>query len=324
MPITDDQVSGCCPPPADDGAYLCVLASGSAGNCSVLALRRRGQTRAMLLDLGLSPRRTLRLMAEMGLGPHQLDGALVTHLDHDHVHAGWRTQMPPHARVYMHTHHADRAPSGRWILVPFDGDFALDPDLHARPFMMSHDDAGVTTFRLEFSGDLTPGRPRAALGFATDLGHIHARMVDHFRGVCEGCDDVPVDVLAIESNYCPVMQHASSRPDFLKQRIMSGRGHLSNQEALSAVLQIEPREHVVLLHLSRECNDPGVVSALHAGADYSVTITSQIQPSRWVRIASNSPRPPGSLVNVGRTSTLGRAPSLWDFAPSSIPEPSDT
>lgn len=305
MPITDDQYTGCGPPPAEDGAYLCVLASGSAGNCSVLALRRRGLARAVLLDLGLSPRRTFRLLAEMGLGPHQLDAALVTHLDHDHLHAGWRTQMPPHARVHMHAAHADRTPAGRWSLAAFDAGFALDPDLHAHPYLMSHDEQGVATFRLEFTGDLAPGRSRAALGFATDVGHVHTGLIDHFRA------HDPVDVLAIESNYCPAMQHASARPEFLKQRIMGGRGHLSNQEALSAVLQIEPREHVVLLHLSRECNDPAAVSALHAGADYALTITSQLQPSRWVRIGSPEPRtsrPPASLAP-----RPARSPGLWDL-----------
>jgi hypothetical protein len=325
MSITEDPtgtLAPLSPPPLEDGAHLCVLASGSAGNCSVLVLRRRGQVRALLLDLGLSPRRTFRLLSEMGLGPHQLDGALVTHLDHDHLHAGWRTQMPGHARVHMHEHHADRVADGRWVVTGFDGAFDLDPDVRVRPLMMSHDEQGVATFRIDFTDALARERARVSLGFATDLGHIHARMVDHFRGTNpsgnasdgEVADD-PVDVLAIESNYCPVMQHASTRSDFLKQRIMGGHGHLSNQEALSAVLQVEPRDHVVLLHLSRECNDPAVVAALHAGADYALTITSQERPSRWVRIGGTSPRELRPCARPSAAlSTSPRPATLWDHA----------
>lgn len=312
MPIRDDPAR-LSPAPQADGAHLCVLASGSAGNCSVLVMRRRGQARAILLDLGLSPRKTFRLLAEMGLGPHQLDGALVTHLDTDHVHAGWRTQMPAHARVHMHIRHADRARDGRWCVAGFEGGFSLDPDVRVLPLMMSHDEEGVATFRIEFTGDLAPARTPVALGFATDLGHIDARLVDHFRGGGgEPEAEAPVDVLAIESNYCPVMQHASGRPDYLKQRIMGGHGHLSNQEALSAVLQIEPRDHVVLLHLSRECNDPSVVASLHAGADYALTITSQEQPSRWVRIGLPEQSVRRELPGMLRTLELSRPATLWD------------
>lgn len=290
MPIGTGREDGCCDLPGEDGAHLRVLASGSAGNCSVLVMNRGGRTRAVLLDLGLSPRKTWRLLAEMGLGEHQVDGALVTHLDSDHARETWRTLMPPHARVYMHGGHAERVRRDGWRVEGFDGPFLIDPEVRVFPLMMSHDQQGVAAFRVEFTGALAPGRGRASLGFATDLGRVDARLVEHFRGGA-GQTDEPVDVLAIESNYCPAMQRASNRPEQLKQRIMGGRGHLSNQEALSAALQIEPREHVVLLHLSRECNHPSVVAPLHAGADYALTITSQEEPSRWVRIGSPEPRP---------------------------------
>jgi hypothetical protein len=306
--------------PLHDGAYLCVLASGSAGNCSILALRRAGVTRCVLIDLGLSPRRTMKLLAERGLGAHQIDAALVTHLDHDHLHPGWRSQMPGHARVLLHEAHARRLHGrehDRWRLGTFVEHecFDLDPEVSVRPVMMSHDEQGVASFRVDFSGSLG----ECALGYATDLGHVPARLVGHFGGdggeggEPEVDDDsalgsgqpraVPrgpravarsVDVLAIESNYCPAMQHASDRPYYLKRRIMGGHGHLSNQEAVSAVLAIEPREHVVLLHLSRECNCPRAVAALHAGADYALTIAAQDEPTRWVRIGEGARRSDGA------------------------------
>ena len=86
-PITFTQ-PGALPPPSPTGiaARLCVLASGSSGNCSVLVIDRDGVRRVCLIDLGLTPRRTLRLLHALGLGMHCVDDALLTHLDRDHYH----------------------------------------------------------------------------------------------------------------------------------------------------------------------------------------------------------------------------------------------
>ncbi len=69
---------------------LCILASGSAGNCSVLTYGSGLTTRAFLIDAGLSPRRTRTLLADLGLRFDQLDHILVTHFDRDHFHLGWQ------------------------------------------------------------------------------------------------------------------------------------------------------------------------------------------------------------------------------------------
>jgi phosphoribosyl 1,2-cyclic phosphodiesterase len=282
----------------EHGAALCVLASGSSGNCSVLITKRGSIRRVTLIDLGLSPRRTFRLLAGLGLRPDQIDDALVTHLDHDHFNPNWLNAMPRHARLRMHVSHAraltirartrsmcladvdnDGAPltpAHRARIVPFDLEpFALDEHLRIAPMLMTHDDSGVATFRFDFSGPF--GSTSAA--FCTDMGHATDALADHL--LASG----GVSVLAIESNYCPRMQLDSDRPIQLKRRIMGGSGHLSNQQALEFIQAVKPREHVVLLHLSRQCNCPNLVANLHAGADYALTITNQVEPTRWIRIA---------------------------------------
>lgn len=258
-------------PPTDaPTAELCVLASGSSGNCSVLTISRAGVRRACLIDLGLSPRRTVRLLGELGLGLHHIDDVVVTHLDSDHFQPSWARALPRHATLHVHARHADSCSHFGLFGVhaaPFHDGFTLRDGTPVRSVLASHDDAGVATLRFCIPG--------GCLGFATDLGRVTDGIIDHLAGV---------DVLAIESNYCPVMQENSGRPIFLKRRIMGGSGHLSNHEAAEAVRRIEPKSHVVLLHLSRQCNDPSIVAGMHQGAGYGLTITSQDRPSVWVRI----------------------------------------
>jgi phosphoribosyl 1,2-cyclic phosphodiesterase len=255
---------------------LRVLASGSEGNCSILVFTAGPKRRACLIDAGLSPRRTLLLLERSGLCEDDIDCVLLTHLDHDHWHSGWVRRWPRRWLLCLSKQHGDHGRRRRLLpldrLQIFDGAFfEVATGVRATPFTASHDDLGVASFRFDIS---TPDRS-GSLGFATDLGRVPEGLVECFRGV---------DVLAIESNYCPRMQMASLRPEYLKRRIMGGSGHLSNEQAAEAVMAIEPRDHVVFLHLSRECNHPSLVASLHEGADYSVTITEQEVPSRWVEV----------------------------------------
>src|SRR5690606_32500803 len=105
------------------------------------------------------------------------------------------------------------------------------------------------------------------------------------------------------------LQAASSRPWFLKRRITGGSGHLSNHEALEAVRQIQPRSHVVLLHLSRECNCPDLVASLHQGAPYSFTVTSQTEPTPWVPIRAGRSAPRGSEPPMVQMPLFGPRPA---------------
>jgi len=269
------------PPVAPGEVALCVLASSSGGNCSVLVHQDRGRRRAVLIDAGLSPRRTGLALARLGLRPADVSDICFTHLDTDHCHPGWR--RPPRgfdATLRVHRRHMGRAERSGMLFgtrtEPFDDGFELAPFARVVTSLLEHDDLGVAAFRFEFS---TPGDSRvASLGYATDLGRVTEHCVRTLAGV---------GTLAIESNYCPRLQIASPRPEFLKRRIMEGSGHLSNEEALEATWSIAPRDHAVFLHLSRECNRPDLVSALHEGADYARTIAHHAEPTRWVAVRAH-------------------------------------
>lgn len=249
-----------------------VLASSSSGNCSVLIHGEGIMRRVTLIDCGLSPRRTRLLLAHMGLDFTAIDDILVTHLDGDHFYAGWVKALPRHTWLHVHRRHIRRAnssgiPTDR--IVAFDEPFSLRNGVHVRPTVLTHDAWGVVAFRFDVHG--------CALGYATDLGRASPKLIDSMQGV---------DVLAIESNYCRRKQIESDRPEELKERIMGGHGHLSNEECASACAKIQPRDHVVLLHLSRQCNAPEIAAAHHAGAKYRLTVASPDRPTEPIRLAA--------------------------------------
>lgn len=270
---------------------ICVLASGSRGNCT--AVRLEGG-RVILLDAGLSPKRTAGLLREVGLSLARVTDMVFTHLDHDHCHPGWAATAKgggaPNALVHVHRAHRGRAErmgllhrrsrvfeEAVRLIEHVDG---WHERVRIDAALASHDSLGVAAFRVCF----TWNTGESSLGFATDLGHVPGAIVEHLRGV---------DALAIESNYCPDLQVASDRPEFLKRRIMGGSGHLSNQECAAAVRRIAPASGgpVVLLHLSEECNTPERASAGLAGSPWKVIPSSQRTPTGWIPVERMRPAP---------------------------------
>jgi phosphoribosyl 1,2-cyclic phosphodiesterase len=237
---------------------LCVLASGSSGNCSVI----RAQGGAMLIDCGIGPRTAAGRLKGTGVSINDIAAICLTHLDRDHFNLNWvETVVRNQVRVYCA---ADRAADLRRFadddafaerIEPFDDEaFEPLPGVSVSSQQLAHDQTGSHAFIVESNN--------ARIGYATDLGRVPAELIERFCGV---------DLLAIESNYDPQMQQTSGRPRFLQQRIMGGRGHLSNDQALAAVRAVLDRcqrkanrlpRHIVLLHRSRQCNCPDLLREL--------------------------------------------------------------
>ena len=197
-----------------------------------------------------------------------------------------RIELP--VRVHtQHRRHAIRVGMPLDRITPFDSHFDACCGAAVKGVLLSHDHLGTVGFVLEHRG--------RRLGFATDLGHVPASLLDHF---------IDLDALAFESNYDRTMQIQSSRPAFLKKRIMSTRGHLSNEAALQAVTHIARHStlsHVALLHLSRDCNDPEHVRRLYARDAPQLldrlTITEQHEPSPMLTVTSGERlAPPGQMA----------------------------
>lgn len=238
----------------DPHLFFANLGSGSSGNASVIAWREGGEPRAILVDLGLSPRRVRESLATLGLRPDQVVAACLTHLDHDHYAKSWQKSLRHRAiPVFLHASHREEAADAgvpEELVETFEDSFTPHEGVEGFGMLARHDEEGSSALRFRF--------PHASIGFATDLGTVPDSILEAFGGV---------DLLAIESNHCPRLQQASPRPAFLKRRIMGGSGHLSNEQAIAAIDSIARRsnlQHVVLLHLSRQCNCPRLIRSLFA------------------------------------------------------------
>ncbi|MDP9172506.1 MAG: MBL fold metallo-hydrolase [Planctomycetota bacterium] len=234
---------------------LCILASGSQGNASAL----RYPSGVILIDCGIGPRTAATRMKGLDICVGDVRAICLTHLDHDHFNINWvREIVRLGILIFCHERCAEglrrRADSLQMaeLIRTFNGSaFSPVDGISARPVAFPHDEQGSHGFVFEGFG--------SRIGFATDLGSVESSLHEAFTDL---------DLLAIESNYDPRMQRESARPWFLKQRIMGGRGHLSNQQAFDAVCAIFDEceaaarrlpEHIVLLHRSAECNCPNVV-----------------------------------------------------------------
>jgi phosphoribosyl 1,2-cyclic phosphodiesterase len=270
---------------------LTVLASGSRGNAAAVGTG----SRRILVDLGLSPRLLRRRLA--AAGAHELESTtdvVLTHLDHDHLNAGWIGELRARPwRIWLHRRHLDAA---RAIGIPGERLQAIrerEPigdGLSLEPVRTPHDEQGSTAWVIEAADrDAT-----ARLGWATDLGRVPDGLHERFRDL---------DALAIESNYDPLLQERSPRPDFLKRRIMGGAGHLSNEESLAAALRIAGESElqaIVLLHLSQQCNDHGLVRGLWRDRaphlDARLVVATQDEPSPTLRITARARSRPVAIA----------------------------
>ena len=262
---------------------LCILASGSAGNASIL----RTPAGVLLIDAGIGPSTLAKRLDGTGVHLTDIAALCLTHLDGDHFSLRWASTLRRmNILVYCHENKVDDLARCSPVLVPLIRPFnvaAFSPinGLTCDPIHFAHDRLGSHGFVVGGFG--------YRIGYATDLGHVPPYFFDRFRDL---------DCIALESNYDPQMQADSTRPWLLKRRITSGHGHLSNLQAFAAICKLLDRarqlpDHIVLLHRSQECNCPDVVRRLF-GTDPRIasrlTLAQQHERSPWLGRMGRHPR----------------------------------
>ncbi len=215
------------------------LASGSKGNSIFID----GPDGSLIVDAGLSAREIMRRLAHVGAAPDRLSGILVTHDHSDHLRGVRVLAKRLGLTVYgtAKTLMAAGLHDSTSVKVVKSGEDFLAAGFTIRPFSLPHDAQDPVGYLLARDG--------VKIGIATDLGCATALV----RRRLTGCD-----LLVLESNYDDGMLLEGPYPWFLKQRIRSRKGHLSN-EASSRILSelLHPGlQRVILAHLSEVNNCP--------------------------------------------------------------------
>jgi phosphoribosyl 1,2-cyclic phosphodiesterase len=272
---------------------LTVLGSGSTGNAVLIVA---GETR-VLIDAGLSAREIVRRLALVGEDAARLNGIVVTHEHGDHA-GGLRVLLrlvdcpvyisskTREAYVSERFNVADdeprkraRALNDRVEEIESSKDFSVgEIDFH--PFTIPHD--AVDNF------GFTAAHDGVKIATLMDFGRITTLITEHLRGCA---------AIVIESNHSRDMLKACDvYPWELKQRILSGLGHLSNEDVAEWLVDgfDGAARHIVLAHLSQRANNPYLakISAEVAlqersplfHADTQVTLSFPKDPTPWIEV----------------------------------------
>ena len=219
------------------------LFSGSSGNAIYVGTDRTN----LLIDAGVSGSRVLDELKTVGVNPSDLDGILVTHEHSDHIKGVGVIARKLRVPIY--------ATEGTWAGMEAKlGKISLNQQAIIQtesPFYIG--DLDITAFptphdALEPCGfAFSNGCARFAI--ATDIGYVREGWMKYILGA---------DAVLLEANYDPDMLTAGSYPFELKKRILSRKGHLSNDDAgaVAAKLVQSGAKQIILGHLSKENNFP--------------------------------------------------------------------
>jgi phosphoribosyl 1,2-cyclic phosphodiesterase len=251
---------------------VCVLASGSSGNCIFVG---SGATR-ILIDAGLSGRETARRLEQIGEQLDAIQGICLTHEHSDHtagltiLHTRSQLALYANAGTIEAIQRDEKMRALKWHVFTTGAPFSIG-ELQIAPFSVSHDAFDPVGFIVSSA--------TARLGVVTDIG-VSTHLVRERLRHCQA--------LIVESNHDERLLADARRPWHLKQRIAGRQGHLSNQHAAQLIAEIASTElrQVFLSHLSMDCNRPELaLQATHEAllrqgrADITINITYPNQVS---------------------------------------------
>ena len=224
---------------------ICSIASGSSGNCVYVG----SEATHLLVDAGISGKKTEAGLNELDLSMRDIDAILITHEHADHIAGlgvlGRKYNVPVYATpgtIEALRNHASAGGLPAELFHPIRAEEKIIiKDLVCNPMRISHDAADPVAYRISHG--------KKKVGVITDLGTYNDYTVESLRGM---------NALLIEANHDVNMLQVGNYPYYLKQRILGERGHLSNERAGQLLCELlhEQLQAVLLGHLSKENNLP--------------------------------------------------------------------
>ncbi len=228
-------------------AKIIPLFSGSKGNSYYIGSGSKG----ILIDAGRSAKQITEALSHFNINIASIEAILITHEHSDHINGLRVFASRNNIDAYMSNGTSEQMiidghlKGVRYSCFQKDGDNYTPFDTGSfmvEPFKTSHDTTESTCFRIT-------DKEKRKITLATDLGYISDTVFSYLSGS---------DAVILESNHDVGMLKNGPYPYLLKRRIMSDKGHLSNDvcsDALPKLVQ-SGTTRFLLAHLSRENNYP--------------------------------------------------------------------
>ena len=217
-----------------------ILGSGSKGNSTLIV----GNNKKILIDVGFSYPKMKMLLEGFGVNPSEIDTILITHDHSDHI--GGLSQFLKKNSIKVC---ANSVLAGQLLrivneddILIVDTEFDID-DFHIESFKTSHDAIGSVGYIVTENDK--------SIVYVTDTGYINSRNLKKL---------VNKELYIFESNHDVKMLMDGPYPYILKQRVLSDKGHLSNELSGTYLKELigDKTKKVVLAHLSEINNTPEV------------------------------------------------------------------
>ncbi len=213
-----------------------VLASGSKGNSTLVIC----DNTKLLIDIGITYSRLINHLELNNTTINEITGILITHSHVDHIKGLTTFIKQTDIKVYipedMYKELSDIIPKERCIFI--EDKFNIS-DVFIELIHTSHDTDISVGYIIEYKNK--------TLVYVTDTGYINRKYLKKMEDK---------NIYVIESNHDEAMLMDGPYPRFLKERVISDRGHLSNKTTASYLKKITTNntKYVVLAHISEKNN----------------------------------------------------------------------
>lgn len=221
------------------------LASGSSGNCYYIGTESYG----ILIDAGIAARTIKKTLKEFGIGMDTIIGVFVTHDHADHIKGvgglGEKLNIPIYSTSLVHQ--------------GINKSYCMTEKLHSSVrYLEKNEPMQLRDFRIESFEVPHDGTDNVGycieidskiFSFLTDLGEITPMAAEY---ICKA------NYLILEANYDEDMLRMGNYPQYLKERIISRTGHMSNTDTAEFLADniSENLQYIWLCHLSKDNNHP--------------------------------------------------------------------
>lgn len=221
------------------------LFSGSKGNCAYI----KYSDTEILIDAGMGVRSIGCALKSVGSSLENISDIFITHDHSDHTRGLEAICSKFSPRVHI------TARSAEVIINSLTPNLKEAACIHPTEYTEKVGDIEISSFQTPHDSKASVGyilkMPYHTVGYATDIGHISETVKKALTGV---------DSVILEANHDVDMLLDGNYPEFLKERILSKKGHLSNDSAaeLAAYLAENGTKSFLLAHLSEQNNDPEI------------------------------------------------------------------